>query len=203
MKFTVLMPVFNTPAPHLFTSFYSILNQKNISSYDILIVDDASDNEETIRALEFIANYPNVKVIRHETNRGSAAARNTGIAAINTEYIALMDSDDISFPNRFRAQWDYIKANKPDVLGTNLLSFTDETRRTSIFKSKHLEIPEYNNGWMVNQGTVFYKREVVLAVGGYNESLRRAQDIDLWKRINKAGYKLRNITEILYAWRRR
>lgn len=203
MKFTVLMPVFNTAPDNLFQAFYSIYNQTDISDYEILIVDDFSDRAETKSMLRHIGSYPRVKVIRLLENKGSGAARNIGIREINTEYVALMDSDDIAFHHRLRTQWNYIKKHKPDVLGCNLFSFYDhDMTRKYLFKSSHAEIPDYNDGWMVNQGTVIYRKEVVTNVGGYNEKLRRAQDIDLWKRIHKAGYKLRNITEIMYAWRR-
>lgn len=203
MNFTVLIPVYNTPPVNLVQAFYSVYKQDKISGYDVLIVDDGSTDHETLRIIDWLQCKPNVKVLRLEKNKGSAAARNAGIAEIKTDYIALMDSDDISHPMRFHNQWEYIKENQPDACGTGLFSFYDgDLHRKPLMTKIHDEVPEYNNGWMLNQGTVFLKREAVLKAGGYDEKLRRAQDIDLWKRMHAAGCKLRNIAEVLYAWRR-
>lgn len=197
------MPVYNTAAQNLLQAFFCIYKQKVVASFDFVIVDDGSDHPETLMALEMMAKYERVTVLRHEQRKGSSAARNTGISQISTPYIALMDSDDLCNAIRLKIQTAYIEANKPDILGTNLFSFYDgDINMTRIFKTKHLEVPEYNNGWLVNQGTVMFRKEAVLAVGGYNEKLMRGQDIDLWKRLYLEGYKFRNITDVMYAWRR-
>lgn len=203
MNFTVLIPVYNTKAHNLLTAVDSVLNQSLKQQYDIVIIDDASTDAGTLAALNYLGELPNVHVFTLPENKGSAAARNEGINIIQTEYIALMDSDDISHPDRFKKQWEYILEHKPDVLGCNLFSFYDkDIQRTSVFKSKHKEVPEYNNGWMINQGTAFIRRQAVIDAGMYDERLRRAQDIDLWKRLYKSGATLRNVTDVLYAWRR-
>lgn len=203
MEFTVLIPVYNTKAHNLLTAVDSVLRQTIGAKYKTLIVDDASTDAGTLAALKYLQTLPDVEVVSMPENKGSAAARNYGISLIDTEYVALMDSDDVSHPDRFKRQWEYIQQHKPDVLGCNLFSFYDkDIQRTSIFRSKHKEVPDYNDGWMVNQGTVFMRKQAVVEAGGYNEALRRAQDIDLWKRLYKRGETLRNITDVLYGWRR-
>lgn len=203
IKLTVLMPVYNTHPANLMQAFYSIYNQKGVKGYEVLIVNDGSDKPETLMVLDMLSRLERVTVINHEERKGSSAARNTGLRLIETDYVALMDSDDISASDRLKVQLAYMEKHKPDVLGTNLFSFYDgDFNMTRIFRSKHLEVPEYNNGWMVNQGTVIYRRKAVIDIGGYDERLLRAQDIDLWKRLFKSKHKFRNITTTMYAWRR-
>jgi hypothetical protein len=91
------------------------------------------------------------------------------------------------------------------LLGTNLYAFyTDDIFRNKIFTSHHPEFVDSNEkkGWIVNHATVIYKLDSVIKCGGYDEGFRRAQDIDLWKRMNKAGCIFRNIPDVLCGWRR-
>ena len=60
---------------------------------------------------------------------------------------------------------------------------------------------ERTEGWLTNHGTVMYKNQSVKDVGGYMLA-GRCQDVDLWKRMYKAGYKIRTLEPITYAWRK-
>lgn len=202
-SFTVLIPVYNTNPADLLTAFNSVYNQVGIPPYPLLLVNDGSTNTGTISALNLIAQHERVTVIHLQQHAGSSVARNTGLQSIITDYVMLMDSDDIAAPDKFRLQLAYMQQHQPHVLGTNLFSFkTTDIKHRPIFTTTHRETPHFNNGWLVNHGTVLYHRQSVLDVGGYNPAIRIGQDVDLWKRMYKAGYTFRNLTQLLYAWRR-
>ena len=64
---------------------------------------------------------------------------------------------------------------------------------------KHIPIRE---DWPVNHGTVIYRNSAVMAVGGYNVTYKRGQDVELWKRMRANGSVFRNIEQVLYSYRR-
>lgn len=208
IDFTVLIPVYNTKAAELIEAVFSVhkSNQTIEQDYDIVLVDDGSSNVETCHALEFLRIALGVKIISMPKNMGTSAALNAGHDYIKTEYIALSGSSDISFPDRFKLQIEHLQEHPEiDVLGTNLFSFSDkDPYRTIKVKTQHAYIETLERrkeGWLVNHGTVIYKNAAVKSVGGYTKP-GRAQDVDLWKRMLKAGKKLRTIKPVLYAWRR-
>jgi glycosyltransferase involved in cell wall biosynthesis len=201
--FTVLIPVYNTNPAHLLTAFNSVYNQAGVTQYPLLLVNDGSTNTGTISALKIIEQHERVTVIHLPQHAGSSVARNTGLQSIATDYVMLMDSDDIAAPDKFRLQLAFMQQHQPHVLGTNLFSFkTTDIKHRPIFTTMHKQVPEYNGGWLVNQGTVLYHRQSVLNVGGYNPNITIGEDTDLWSRMYKAGYTFRNLTQVLYAWRR-
>lgn len=206
MKLTCIIPVYNTRPDHLIECVYSILKQDDGIDHDIIIVDDGSENHETLMALKFLLSISRrIKLITLSVNSGTAVALNKGHEHCETEFIAIMGSQDVSDLSRFRVQREYLMLNtEVDVIGTNLFSYMEkDITRKSIFTSSHREKPPTNAGnWVVNHGTVVYRKSAVDSVGGYNGAYRRAQDVELWGRMMAAGFKFANITQVLYAWRK-
>lgn len=206
MKLTVVVPVYNTRPEALIEAVYCIIRQDDGIDHDIILIDDGSDSFETIEALKFLCKVcRRIKLLTLEVNSGTAVALNRGHAMAETEYIAVMGSDDVCHRSRFRVQCAYLKAHpETDAIGTNLFSYKDEDiARKSIFDSKHLEIPAKSMGnWVINHGTAIYRKSAVDSVGGYDPKFKRAQDVELWGRMLLKGFKFRNITQSMYGWRR-
>lgn len=208
IDFTVLIPVFNTLPQPLFEAVDSVLTQRQgIGNFEVLIIDDGSTDVLTLKILQELNTIEGVTVAYCEKNLGTSNALNVGHDLIKTEWIALMGSDDISLPHRFKKQINHLQKNPDiDVLGTNLYTFKHEDlKRPAVWTSKKpyketLEDQPY--GWLTNHGTVFYKNQAVKDVGGYDLNFRRGQDVDLWKRMFLAGKKIRTLPDTLYAWRR-
>ena len=89
MKISVIIPVFNR-SEMVSRALDSVLTQTRRAD-EILVVDDGS-TDGTNKVLD---SFDGIKIIRHEKNKGVAAARNSGISAANYEWIAFLDSDDI------------------------------------------------------------------------------------------------------------
>lgn len=185
-------------------SVRSVMEQSLPSKNDIFIVDDGSFHSDTLFTLYFLSKVPGIKVVHLKGNQGTSAALNYGHENIKSEYIALQGSDDVSHQDRFRRQVVYLERNPGiDVLGTNLSLFYDsDPKRKVFFTTKHVEKPLPGKGWQTNHGTVFYRNQAVMDVGGYDLKLRRAQDVELWKRMLEAGKVFRNLSDTLYLWRR-
>lgn len=209
IDFTVLIPVYNTKAAELIEAVFSVhpSNQTLDQEWDIVLVDDGSTNEDTCHAMEYLKIALGVHILHLPANKGTSAALNVGHEFIKTEWIALCGSSDISFADRFFIQVQHLEENPGiDVLGTNLYSFSEsDPYRKPLFTSKHAyttTLEERSEGWLTNHGTVFYKNQSVKDVGGY-QLPGRYQDVDLWKRMAKAGKKIHTLASVNYAWRKK
>lgn len=204
IDFSVLIPVYNTQPEHLLESVTSVLNQSINQKYNVILIDDGSTHKGTLIALQYLRSYHQIKVFTQPENLGTSAALNKGHELIESEYIAVQGSDDISHKDRFKFQCAFLEQNKTvDVLGSNLSCFfNDDIYRRRTFTSSHSPSPVAGKGWQTNHGTVMYKNQSVKDVGGYDVKLRRCQDVDLWKRMLERKKIFRNINDNLYLWRR-
>lgn len=107
---TVLMPMYNGEQ-YLYEAIESILNQ-TYRHFELLIINDGS----TDRSVSIVESFddPRIRLAHNETNLGIVATLNKGIAMARGKYIARMDCDDISFPNRLERQTTFLERN-PDT----------------------------------------------------------------------------------------
>ena len=106
-KISVIMPVYNTKEEYLRVAIESILNQ-TYPDFEFIIVNDGSTNN----AEEVILSYTDDRIVYlKQENQGIVSALNAGWDRANGEYIARMDSDDISFPERFEKQIKFLEEN--------------------------------------------------------------------------------------------
>jgi len=199
-KVTVLMSVYNGET-YLCEAIDSILNQ-TLTNFEFLIIDDAS----TDRTLKILQSYedPRIQLIRNCENLGLTKSLNKGIKLAKGEYIARMDADDISYPQRLEKQLFFLERN-PDigVLGTWTLNI-DETGK-SVGSEKFPVYPETIKisiifGYSLAHPSVMMRKNILNLVGGYDENIRYAQDYDLWIRCLKIT-KISNYPDILLKYR--
>ena len=108
-RVSVLMPVYKTKNEFLIEAIDSILAQ-TFSDFEFLILDDCpTDNREHI-VLSY--NDNRIKYIKNDTNLGITPSRNKLLEMARGEYIAVMDHDDVSLPNRFEKQVAYLDEHK-------------------------------------------------------------------------------------------
>lgn len=113
MKLSIIVPIYNV-APYLRKCVDSLLAQ-DISDYEIILVDDGSPDECPQICNQYAEQYSNIKVI-HQANAGLSAARNSGIAVTQGEYIMFVDSDDYLQPNVLGALMEQVGRDNLDVL---------------------------------------------------------------------------------------
>lgn len=209
MDFTIVMTVHNTRPDCLLEALHSITTAQTIRHRQpVVLVDDGTTDVYTLGVLAQVEKRADVTIYRTPQNMGTSAALNLARTKVDTEWIVQMDSDDASHPERLEAQLDYLKRHpETDVVGTNLFCFWDgDITRTPFFRSIHKQRPPLRKGdnpyWLCNHGTAMYKQMKVQEVGGYDETKRRGQDVDLWRRMWHQGAQIRNVESILYAWRR-
>lgn len=196
---SVILPFLNG-GPAFAPALASILNQ-SYQNWELLLCDDRSTDGSLQMARSL--NDPRVQVWSDGQNRGLAARLNECIARAQGSFIARMDADDISYPNRLACQVDYLEANPTiDVLGCPMLIFTEDNQPIGLRRAAldHTNITSHpatgfdlaHPTWMAR--AEWYRRNL------YNPKALRYEDIELLYRTYKNS-TFANLPEVLYAYR--
>ena len=197
---SVLMPVFNGER-YLRQAIDSILAQ-TVTDFELIIIDDAS-TDNTSSMLHSYADR-RIRLIRHGANLGIVGALNNGLGAANGEFIARMDADDISHPDRFAQQVAFMKKNpRIGLLGSWIRGF-DDVRWQYIerYPENHDEI----RTWMMFENpfahsAMMFRREVIEENQlRYPDNFRYVEDWALWSLLaDKTEFA--NIQSVLVDYR--
>ena len=196
-KISVTMSV-NNGERYLREAIDSILNQ-TFADFEFIMVNDGS----TDSSLAIMQGYHDerIRVIDNGENIGLTKSLNKAIKQARGEYIARQDADDISLPNRFKEQIEYL-GEHPEValLGTGVYRIDEQGKVVGKI------LPSANPGKSLfkrnqfSHGSIMFGKVVFDRLGGYNELFKYAQDYELWLRIAR-HYKVRNLKQLLYKLR--
>ncbi|GAB4257066.1 MAG: glycosyltransferase [Deferrisomatales bacterium] len=199
---SVLLPAFNA-AEFLSASVESVLSQ-TYPHIELIVVDDGSTDATAEIASRYAAKDRRVTVVRNEENRGVTCALNRALSRAAGELVARQDADDLSRPERLARQVAYLRRHPGvAVVGTWAEYMNPEGRPTGVWRTP---AEPGAVAWALLFGTalahpsVLMRRTALEACGGYDESIRFAQDYDLWCRLLPAG-QLANLPEVLYRRR--
>jgi glycosyltransferase involved in cell wall biosynthesis len=197
-KISIIMPTFNR-ADKIQTAVRSVICQ-SYRDWELIIIDDAS-TDKTSQVLKNIkASDSRIICLGNEINCGLAKTLNRGLIIAKGEHICRIDDDDewIDY-NKLQKQIDYINAHSECILVGTAFQVIDKNKSIMRIFSAPLEDKEIRSVILsVNpfgHSTVLFKRNIALIVGGYDESMCRAVDHDLWLRLGQKG-KLANISDI-------
>jgi len=195
-KVSVVIPCFNQ-GEFIDDALLSIFEQTMVD-YDIVVVDDGSDDGMTPQVLDAIT-FPRVSVV-HQANVGLPGARNRGIEAARGEYVVTLDADDQLAPQ-------YL---------AKLSAVLDADDSTAFAHCWARLFGDYQAIWATRPfnrfqfllsnsvvGCVVLRKSAWEAVGGYDESMRDGnEDWDLWIRLAEAGFGNGQIREPLFWYRK-
>jgi glycosyltransferase involved in cell wall biosynthesis len=197
------MPVYNAEK-YLSEAIASILNQ-TFTNFEFLIGDDGSSDRSFEIINEFAVQDSRIHVFQNPENYGGGKTRNLlSQAAIGT-YIAAMDADDIALPDRLDTQLQFMETH-PDVVclgGAHYL--IDEDGRLLTLLSLPEDDVEIQRLALAGHGSIchpcaFMRRSVFQNLGGYDEAMISAQDLDLWLRLGEQG-SLANLAQPILKYR--
>lgn len=207
--YSVLMSVYKKDNPNFLIAAIESMLKQTAPSEQFIIVEDGPLPENLEKIIDDYADkHPKIfTIVKLAENKGLANALNQGIKASRNELIARMDSDDISFPDRCEKQLKRFENDSElTLLGTQTLDFYDsiENAKPSV-RPIPADINEIKRILKRNQPfahpTVMYKKSVVQACGGYDATLRRVEDYDLFSHLVATGHKASNIEEPLLYYR--
>ncbi|MDI6034175.1 glycosyltransferase family 2 protein [Flavobacterium sp. LB2P84] len=196
-KITVLMPVYNCEL-YIREAVDSILNQ-SYADFELLIIDDASSDE----TVSIIKKYTDdrIHLIQKKSNQGLIDSLNLGLQVAKGKYIARMDGDDISLPDRFTKQVAFLDNNDEIVVCGSIFKI--------LGSNELIKVPEFHNdialvllrnnciahpSVMLRAETI-HKNKIV-----YDGSKIAAEDYAMWGKLVNYG-KLHNLQECLLEYR--
>ncbi len=204
--FSVLLPVCrNDPSEYFKKALESISIHQTLKPNQIVIVEDGPVSEKTNQIIDNVkskAAITTFTVISKPRKDGLAAALNTGLRACKYEWIARMDSDDISLPDRFEKQINFLN-NHPDIdiLGGAIAEF----RRVpgDIHSERHVGLIHKEIAAMaklrtpMNHQSVLYSKKAVERVGAYSVRYGKLEDYKLWVDLIRSGTRFANLDDVL------
>lgn len=179
---------------------------QTLREWELIVVDDGS-TDNTLGILKtFAASDRRIRVIP-TGGVGRGAALNLALQHCTADFVANLDADDLAHPYRLEIQHRIAKehpefgllASKSIIIeGENAPEWVPINKELPTVSDVTEKLAYYNP---INHSSVFARREVLLRVGGYNETLRSHLDYDLWVRLVVMGYRLGEIDLPLAAKR--
>ena len=196
------MPVYNDEE-YVGAAVESILRQ-SLLDFELVIVNDGS-TDDTPAILESLAKSDDRIRLYHQANQGQPATRNRLVQLARGDFIANMDGDDISMPNRLEVQLDYLRRHpEVDLVGTQM-EYIDSHGHPTGKPVTTTPTDPASIAWGVLFGTCvfhatwFARRETMLAEA-YDPDYRYAEDYDLISRLSR-GHTIANVDRPLYKIR--
>lgn len=206
MDISVIMSVYYKEQPlYLQKALNSLFNQTK-KAKEVILVEDGplgAELQDTIH--QFERSYSELKVIKLENNGGLAHALNVALSECKTDYIARMDTDDISKPLRFEKQVDFLDSHQEvDCVGTWAIEIRSDD---SEFYKKQMPLSHeecrqfYMKRNPMIHPTVMFRKSYFEKAGYYPEDTFQEEDTMLWANGFANGCVFANIPEYLYRFR--
>ena len=179
MKISVVIPAYNASAflPRCLKSVFA----QTLKPDEVIVVDDGSRDNTAALAAELGARVISLP------NGGPAAARNAGIQSASSEWIALLDADDMWAPEKLERQAACVRPETVLVY-TGVRSFDENSVREgqpAINANSARKMLRYANP--IPNSSVLVSREAVTQAGGFREGLHYGEDWEMWFRLQRLG----------------
>jgi glycosyltransferase involved in cell wall biosynthesis len=200
---SVVIPTFDRVA-FLSRAIECVLEQ-TFADLEVIVVDDGPT--DAIAALVDGHGDPRVRLVRHGTNQGVAAARNTGISASRGEYVAFLDDDDLWLPTKLERQIEVFETDSADVVHTLVYvadadgAIYEEPSRAGFSLFRDVAAAGYPYDLLLRRSSFFIntfavRRECIETIGGFDVSLAAVDDLDFVHRLRRV-YDFRLVDEPL------
>lgn len=205
---TVIMSVYDGDQPdHLYKAIESVTVAQTLQPRQLILVEDGALR----RALRSVVNLwqrrlrGRMLIIRNRQNVGLTKSLNRAIALARGTLIARMDSDDVSLPDRFRRQVQFLR-NHPDVaiVGGAIEEFEDEQRCGCVreYPLSHDDIVGVIHRFSpMAHPAVMIRRKVFVCGVRYDERWRTSQDVALWFEAIERGWRMANVRDVVLRFR--
>lgn len=180
---SVIIPTFNRG--HCLEESIRSVRDQNFPDFELIVVDDGSvDN-----TIEVVNQFPDIRFIRLDKNRGVSFARNCGLKQAQGDWIAFLDSDDLWKKGKLQAQVQWVNQH-PDCYAV----YTDEIWVRNGVRVNQMKKHQKYSGeifqyclplCIVSPSSVLLRTKMLNEVGGFDESMLVCEDYDLWLRIAK------------------
>lgn len=200
MSISVIIPLYNSE-DFIEKALISVCTQ-TYPYFEVIISDDASTDSSVDKVKEILGRYPDVsyQLIEGKENKGAGASRNKALKCVKNDWIAFLDSDDHWPINKLEKVIEVINDNDTNFVFHNELTFESDAL-SNEFNFKNIDyISRYNSDIhpflalvrvnFLSPTSATIHKSLFDKVGYFDESLRSAQDYDLWLRMSLVGLKL-------------
>ena len=203
---SILMPVYNG-LPHLNCALRSLIWQTH-TDWELVAIDDGSD-DGSLEFLQDAARRDGRIRVFARPHRGVVSALNFGLSQCRSEWVARMDSDDISAPRRLQRQWEFAQKGEAQVIGSFVRIFPRLPRTLGMKRYERWLNRYWRHQDLVRDifvesplvhPSVLYERAAVERAGAYRDC-PWPEDYDLWLRLWQQGARLAKVPEVLFFWR--
>lgn len=202
-KVSVIMGIYNC-ASTLQEALDSLYAQ-TFQDFEIILCDDGSKDDTYALAEKNQQEHSNIVLLKNEVNKGLNYTLNKCLKYAKGKYIARMDGDDISLPERFEKEYQFLEKNPQYAIVSTTMKYFDES---GVFKIGHVKqgepnMPDFVKGTPFCHAPCMVLKTAYDEVSGYSDSpwLMRVEDYHLWMKMYLKGFKGFRLNEPLYMMR--
>ena len=204
VKLTVILPIYNEKIIFLKESIESLINQ-SMTNWNCIIILEGNSKTNKNFLENIVKEDERFTLIKPKNKIGLAESINLGLRKAKSEYIARFDSDDIMDKERLLSQFIFLEKNKCfSVVGSNIFLINKDGLKTKLRKypqsGSNLLLYFLFRCGLAHPSTMYRLKDVVDS-GLYRKDLLGAEDLDLWLRMIKKGYKFYNLQKPLLFYR--
>lgn len=201
IAFSVAMCVYSGDNAEFFDrALESITDLQTVKPSEVVLVVDGPVPEMIDDVIEKYEDMSYFRVIRFSENRGHGNARRASVSACTKEIVALMDADDVSVPDRFEMQLEYLLRSEVDVVGGDIAEFVGDVDNVVAFRRVPCDdkgIKQYmEKRCPFNQMSVMFRKSMYDKAGGYIDWYCD-EDYYLWLRMFQCGARFANTGTVL------
>lgn len=183
------------------------LARQTFNDFEMIVIDDHSTDNTAEVVEKCQERDPRIILISNDQNYGPCISRNRGMTIARGKYIAILDSDDMSEPNRLAVQFEYLETHPEITLVGSQGARIDEDGRsigdinlsTDPATIKYRLITENN----LIHSSVFFRKDEIMSIGGYDKKYQGIEDFDLYSRLLKKNFIILNLQQRLVSYRQR
>lgn len=201
-KISVIVPTYNTNIHFLEECVASVIGQ-SYPNWELCIADDASPNAGVVQKIKQYAKQDKrIKLAERKQNGHISLASNSAIKIAGGEYLALLDHDDVLWPN---ALYEIVKVINTDPEVDFVYTDEDKIDEAGKIHSYPFFKPDWSPEFLESCNYITHfscvRKKAVDRVGGFRKGYEGAQDWDLFVRVSETTGKIRHIPKVLYSWR--
>ena len=199
---SIVVPVYNTPLP-FFKQMVQSVRRQTYTNWQLVLVDASDAAHPAPGALAQKLAAQDGRILYRKIENGGIAANTTaGFAAATGAYLALLDHDDVLYPNALFACVQTIQTTGADFVYSDEIVLSADLKQLGGYHFKPDFAPDYLRGVNFITHLAVFSRPLLDAAGAYeSREYDGAQDHDLFLRLTEKARKIEHIKQVLYIWR--
>lgn len=203
-RFSVVLSTYSgEQAAHLERCLSSLVDQSVPPDEIVVVLDGPVPDDQLAVLSEFERLHKGLlKTVQNEHNLGRGKARNVGVDHASHDWVAIMDSDDVCYPNRFELQLDRLASSAADiVVGWQSEFENDDEQNIVAIKRCPTDPDELKRSLkfrcLIPNPSIMFRRDLFLQAGGYGDYRKINEDHELFIRLAMAGARFEVIEQVL------